>query len=297
MARQHILVTGSHRSGSTWVGRVIERSSKIRYVQEPFNLVIEKYRHPFPNQFECLRGRTKEEQRKVRSYIRSFYVIWHWRNFRRIFRVRSFKDLKKFVADQKNRLIKRTLMKDPLALLSADWIDDTFHWKTIVLIRHPAAFVASLKVKDWTFNFKYFLDQNNLMQQSLQPFAADIRDQVANRGDIISQGILLWNCLYTRVRQYEEEFKDSWYFVKHETLSMDPMNEFEKIFKYLDLKMEPSVRSYIEKSTTSMETLKLARDSKKNVHTWKERLTEEEISRIKEGTRMVWQHFYSEDDW
>src|SRR5882672_1880226 len=32
-----ILVTGAHRSGSTWVGRMIARSPTIRYIHEPFN--------------------------------------------------------------------------------------------------------------------------------------------------------------------------------------------------------------------------------------------------------------------
>ena len=34
----HILVTGSHRSGTTWVGRTIAQMPGVRYVQEPFSV-------------------------------------------------------------------------------------------------------------------------------------------------------------------------------------------------------------------------------------------------------------------
>jgi LPS sulfotransferase NodH len=33
-----ILVTGSHRSGSTWVGTMLATSPSVGYVQEPFSL-------------------------------------------------------------------------------------------------------------------------------------------------------------------------------------------------------------------------------------------------------------------
>ena len=32
-----ILVTGSHRSGSTWVGKMIASHPRVAYVEEPFN--------------------------------------------------------------------------------------------------------------------------------------------------------------------------------------------------------------------------------------------------------------------
>ncbi len=33
-----ILVTGSHRSGTTWLGKLLAASAGIGYIQEPFNL-------------------------------------------------------------------------------------------------------------------------------------------------------------------------------------------------------------------------------------------------------------------
>jgi len=36
-----ILVTGSHRSGTTWVGRILEQSGRVRYHYEPLNVIHE----------------------------------------------------------------------------------------------------------------------------------------------------------------------------------------------------------------------------------------------------------------
>ena len=33
-----ILLTGSHRSGTTWVGKIISASNSVGYIMEPFNI-------------------------------------------------------------------------------------------------------------------------------------------------------------------------------------------------------------------------------------------------------------------
>ena len=41
----------------------------------------------------------------------------------------------------------------------------------------------------------------------------------------------------------------------------------------------------------------VVRDSRKAMWTWTERLTNEEVSRVREGTEEFAQHFYSAEDW
>ena len=36
--KKPILVTGSHRSGSTWVGKILNLSNETYYINEPFNI-------------------------------------------------------------------------------------------------------------------------------------------------------------------------------------------------------------------------------------------------------------------
>jgi aspartyl/asparaginyl beta-hydroxylase (cupin superfamily) len=85
--------------------------------------------------------------------------------------------------------------------------------------------------------------------------------------------------------------------VKHEDLSIDPLDEFEKIFKFLQLNFSEEIKNKIKETTTSTINTTHKRDARQNIKTWKDRLSKEEIGRIKEETRIVWQHFYSEEDW
>jgi hypothetical protein len=67
------------------------------------------------------------------------------------------------------------LIKDPIALFAAEWLADVFGVRVVVLIRHPAAFAASLKRLNWTHPFGDFLAQPLFMRDLLAPFEEDIR--------------------------------------------------------------------------------------------------------------------------
>ena len=56
-----------------------------------------------------------------------------------------------------------------------------------------------------------------------------------NKYNIIEQGILLWNIFHSYISNLKEKHPN-WYFVTHEQLSTNPIEEFEKIFEYLNLR-------------------------------------------------------------
>lgn len=299
--KKPILVTGSHRSGSTWVGEVIAKSSKVDYIHEPFNISIKRYNQPFDHWFEFISEYCSDtHQNKVEAYLNSFIGWPNSRAWKRLFSTSSFYELYANTSDVFNfrrRFTQRTLFKDPIALASSQWIHDKFAADVVVIIRHPAAFVASIKMKDWQFDFSNFNDQKNLMSIHLSDFKSEIENASLNQPDIIETGILLWNSLYTIVRHFQENRGDNWYFAKHEDLSLHPHEEFNKIFDFLKLDFTDKVADYITKSTNATVKSKTQRNSADNIHTWKSRLNPEEIERIKKGTESVWTHFYSETDW
>ena len=92
------------------------------------------------------------------------------------------------------------LLKDPIAVFSAGWLARTFGMRVVLSVRHPAAFAASLKRLDWTFDFDHLTC----------PAVADARPARAVRweierpprvrpGDIIDQAALLWTVIYGSV--------------------------------------------------------------------------------------------------
>jgi hypothetical protein len=196
----------------------------------------------------------------------------------------------------------RPLIKDPIALFSAEWLCEKFNMNVLILIRHPAAFCSSLKIMHWQFNFDDFIKQPILLEKYLSKFEAQIRDYAEHKKDLIDQAILLWNCINHTINIYRQNHAE-WLFVRHEDLSRNPVNAFKAIYRELDLQFSQKVRTKILQSSgphnpTEQEKGKeFLRNSKENIYNWKKRLNRDEIMRIKAKTAEIASSFYSVEDW
>lgn len=200
----------------------------------------------------------------------------------------------------------RPVMKDPLALFSAEWLARRFGLDVVVMIRHPAAFASSIKVKHWSFDFNHWLRQDQLMNTLLQPFADDVRRLAARNDDLVDQAILQWRAFHHVIRGYRDRHPN-WHFVRHEDLSLDPTGGFRDLFAELGLPFTPACKQAVRASTDSenpKESREVARggdeyklNSVANVKSWRGRLTEEEVRRVRQGTQDLYRHFYSDADW
>lgn len=295
--KKNILVTGSHRSGSTWTGYVISKANKVRYIHEPFNIDLGRKNVPLTFWFEYMEGRSIEDQHKVKKYIESYYKVFHVDSIKRLRQIRKPKDIYNYFADLKGRLSDRSIIKDPIAIMSTEWLYQNYNTDVLVLIRHPAAFVASLKVKNWQFDFNNFLNQDNLMSDKLSVYKEIISEYSKEEKNVVDQGILLWNIIHDVILYYQSKYQDAWLFVKHEDLSTNPLSEFEHIFSKFNLDFSKEVKSYITETTKPEKETAMNRNSRENTKSWKNRLNEDEIAKIKSGTEKVWKSFYTEDDW
>lgn len=295
--KRNILVTGAHRSGSTWVGEVIATARGVNYIHEPFNIFLHEDTI-FDKWFEYIPGHSDNSQLKVVSYINRFVNLSFKDAVKNIMEVKSYQKrysiLKNYV---KLRLSNRQLIKDPIAVMSAEWMAKMFNLDVLVIARHPAAFSASLKMKDWQFDFNWFMAQERLMNDYLYPFKEDIQKQIKNRGDIIDQAILLWNCIYHVVHVYQKKYREDWIFIRHEDVSMNPIKEFKNIFNSLNLNWDGKVEKTILHSTLEVNSSEYHLSAKENILSWKRRLSPLEIERIKEGTKSISKYFYNEDEW
>jgi hypothetical protein len=192
---------------------------------------------------------------------------------------------------------RAVLMKDPLALLSAEWIAEECGVDVLVMIRHPAAFAGSLKVKGWTFPFEDLLDQPQLLDDHFEDYVNDIEDFAENEYDVVDQAALLWTLLYSVVRTYQNRHPD-WTYLRHEDVARNPVATFESLYDTFGLDFTDSIRQTVEahsRSSTSEDDLH--RDSSAVIRNWTERLTAREIERVRRRTELVASHFYSQDDW
>jgi hypothetical protein len=301
-----ILVTGAHRSGTTWVGRMIARSPAVRYIHEPFNpdafepgICAARFEREFT--YVCAEN-AASYQNDLRRCLELRYRFGHAIPAIRTLShaVRSLRDSGRFAISRWRRA--RPLMKDPHAVFSAEWLEETFGMDVVVMVRHPAAFVGSIKKAQWSFRFEQFLEQPLLMRRHLRAFEAEIEALAAGRADLVDQGILLWNVIYDVVRKYADRHP-GWVFVRHEDLSRNPDSVFRDLYQKLGLGYTRNVRRAINDFSGPHNPAEqhpgshIRRDSRANIWNWIHRLTADEIARIKARTQPVAGRFYTEEDW
>ena len=313
---QPILVTGSHRSGSTWVGKMLASHPQIGYIQEPFNVkhypskagicpvrFTKWYTYVKPENEASLKGEILDTFKFSYNLKAAFSNLIRPQIDCNLAKesVKIIRDYLFFEIYKRKKV--RPLMKDPIAFFSAEWLTQEFIMDTIVLIRHPAAFAGSLKVANWSFPFSHFLNQTHLMEDYLFPFREEIEQQVKSESlDIISQASLLWKIIHSVILSYQRKYSD-WIFIRYEDLALNPTSGFGNLFERINLDYPNSVKQYIEKYNTSSQSLanhnRAARkmNSSANINSWKQRLTNKEIDQVRESVEEVAKHFYSDEDW
>ena len=295
-----ILITGSHYSGSTWLGKLLSFSSDVGYIHEPFNPYFNNYRNKFNYWYTFICEENESEYKPVIQDCLHFnYHLKHelqeTNTVIDIARVlREYCIFKKY--KYQNR---RPLIKEPISLFSAAWLHETFNFHVVTLIRHPAAFVGSLKRKEASFPFEHFLEQPLLIDKYLKKYEDQIGNYVIKPPNLIEQGILLWNIFHKVILYLQNENRTQWIFKRHEDLSRNPKDEYKTLYDELGLEYTQTIESRIEKYTTSRMYVNnyVKRDSKQTIWSWKERLSKKEINLIRKETEEIAIEFYDDKDW
>ncbi len=302
---QPILVTGAHRTGTTWVGRMLSASREVAYISEPLNVMHRPgvFRAPVSKWYTLINEENESAFLPAFREMLAFrYGVW-----REIRSLRSAKDVARMGRDLSGFFrgwltSQRALIKDPFAVFSAPWFAERLNCRVVFTTRHPAGFASSLKRLNWPFDFKDLLDQPLLVRDLLEEDRAAMKS--ISMGDTLGQAALLWRVIYRSVVRMIN-LHPSFIMVRHEDLSLDPVNGFDSLYKKLGLNFTPKVKQTIlnasssgnpnELSTKKVHSVKL--DSRANIDNWKKRLSAEEIKHIRELTSDVAELCYPDADW
>jgi hypothetical protein len=302
---QPILVTGAHRSGTTWVGRMLSADRGTAYISEPLNVTHRRgmYGAKVEHWYQYITEENEE------NYLPAFQQLFNFRYhlFAELGSLRSQKDFLRMGRDLSIFLNgklrdQRVLLKDPFAVFSTPWFAQKLNCKVVITIRHPGGFASSLKRLNWAFNFRDLLDQPMLMRDHLEADRAEMEKMQAD--DIVGQSALLWRMIYRSVHATRSLFPD-FKVVRHEDLSLDPVAGYKSLYESLGLSFDDKVRDTILNSSSSENPSKLGKnrthsvklDSRANLSNWKKILTPEEIIRIRKLTEDVSHFFYSDNEW
>ncbi|NBB78935.1 MAG: hypothetical protein GVY36_05745 [Verrucomicrobia bacterium] len=287
-AAKPLLVTGMHRSGSTWVGRTLAAAPEVFYVHEPLNPDFAPHYLEQPDLPYYWKVTEAHEPRVLPAFQRLLSG-----RFPRI-DARFFRPERRFISRFPQAMTfrwaafqqKRFLIKDPFMLFNVEWFEQRFGGRVVLVTRSPLGFVTSLKARGWTFDFRHFTRQSALMDGPLVAHREAIERAAAEPPDIIEQGCLLWKVLDARIQALVQANPQR-ILSSHETLCRDPEAAFRPLFDRLDLSWSGRTRSFLRKggqaaftpSVPSGEEQDSAFDTR-----WAQRLTEAETTRIREAT-------------
>mgnify|MGYP001026425254 CR=1 FL=1 len=303
-----ILVTGSHRSGSTFVGRMLAAARHTGYMHEPLNpqLGVRGVDRWFPY---VRAGMPHEERyRGIFQRILQGRVRWKPRTSgepgpaRRLARALfGSGDRLRYLLSTRLPGRRRLIWKDPFACLASEYLHREMGLDVVILVRHPAAFAMSLARLDWSLGFKVFRDQPLLMRDYLDPVLEGMR---ASQMDIMEEASVLWRCIYTVVADYARRNPEM-VLVRLEDISMSPVERFQGLFDGFGLGMTPRVRKRIRRLTAASnpvaadtgEVHQMARSSRQLAYRWQDELDEESKALIRRRTEPLVSRFYPEDVW
>jgi hypothetical protein len=303
-----IFVTGSQRSGTSWLASVLAAGGQVAFLDEPFS---HKQRDPgqcavdFPHWFTYIGPHNGAQfAPAVGETLRLRYnlpaalgAVRRARQLRRVWR-----NWRTFAGYRRRRL--RPLVKQPTGLFMAEWLAERFGAQVLVVIRHPAGYVSSRLRLGWRHDFNDFLDQPALMATYLAPLEDEFRQCQAEAWPLLDQLALLWKALYGTVRQLQAAHPD-WLFVRYEDVAADPAGQFPLLYAALNLDYNQVASQAVAGSSAASNPGEVSvaqwktvqRHSQAAAKTWQTRLTPAEIDQIRARVAPVADLFYDEEAW
>ena len=331
-----LLVTGMPRTATSWVGKMLEASGALVYVNEPLNPQHPPGRSPgvlgadVEHAFQYI---TEENERvwlpAFRDTVRlRFHPLAEVRrNHAPYDLLRAVKYTAGFGLGRLRG--RRALLDDPYAVFAAPWLHRRVGCRVVVTVRDPVATVSSWRRLGWTPRLAELLAQPALVRDRLGRFVPELEAALAaggdGHGDGVGQASLLWRVIYGTVAAYRREI-DGLEVVRHEDLSADPVPAFQHLYDRLGLPFGPAAERAILAATSAgaggadatgirrrwaarprprpqgprsgamrwslsgrgvSKTAARRLDSRANLQVWRERLTPEEVARIRAATAEV----------
>ncbi len=308
-AARGVLVTGLPRSGTSWVGKMLEASGQVVYVNEPLNPRHPPGRSPgvldaeVTHRFQYIS--TEDDERWRRAFAGTLGLRYGFAAELR--QNRSAYDLGRAVkyatAFTLGRLRgRRALLDDPYALFSTGWLTQEMGCRAVVLVRDPVAFVGSWRTLGWQIHFHELLEQPLLVRDHLGPYVDRMRALVGSP-DWLARSCLLWEMAYDVVDRAFRHLPGV-RLVSYESLVEDPLTRFAEVYDGLGLTWSAGAADRVRAATTERDDATrgamrwslrggLSRTAFRPMgaatalSSYRSRLTPEEIDRVRELTAEV----------
>jgi hypothetical protein len=251
--RKSILIAGTARSGTTWLGDILASQIPSRVLFEPFNPdLVPEYRGF--RYFQYLRPET--ENPEFRAFAQKVFtgkIRNHWID-RQNERIRS-----------EYRLIKEIRIN-----LALKWLHNNFSEVPILfLIRHPCAVVSSRMELGWATDrdIEPFLSQPDLVTDHLTPHM----DLIKNAKTDEEKHAIIWSVSnLVPLKQFNpNEIK----IVYYENLCTLPEIELPAIFESVGQKYKASITDIVSRPSQTTRVTSAIVDGTDRLSSWRRKLS------------------------
>jgi hypothetical protein len=248
--RDPVVVTGMARSGTSWVGKLLEAGGELTYINEPLNP-----EHPPGHSPGVLKATVSHGYQYIttgneEAWLGPFRdtLALRYSVAAELRRNRSPYDLARMARYATSFLAgrvrgRRALLDDPYALLASEWLADRLGCRVVVVVRDPAAIAASWARQGWTTDLQELFGQPELVRDWLGPYRGEMEAVTAagTSQDLAGRVGLLWRLLHLVVAGYERRCPRL-QVVRYEDLAADPLPGFARLYADLGLRFGPRAR-------------------------------------------------------
>ncbi len=182
---QTIVVAGTGRSGTTWIGDVLTSCRSSVGIYEPLraNMVPEVPTNGLPGEHPCAYLRCQDENPQWRHFFRRLldgsitncWIRQEWAQESsalppKILPAGSRRKFTEIGSRFRRYRSKNCIIKEIRANLLLDWLSANFPIRVIYLVRHPCAVVGSRLRLKWNDVLGEILSQSSLVEDFLQPY-------------------------------------------------------------------------------------------------------------------------------
>jgi hypothetical protein len=258
--RRSILVAGTARSGTTWLGDLIATQIPSRILFEPFNpdLVSDYRRFRY---FQYMRPGT--ENSEFHAFAQKVFTG----------EIRN-----RWIDSQNERIISRfRLVKEIRANLALKWLHDNFPEIPILFImRHPCAVVLSRMELGWAtdHDIEPFLSQPQLMEDFLGPYSDLIRGARSSE----EKHAVIWSV--SNLVPLKQFNSNEWKVVYYENLCTQPEIELPGIFEAIGYQYSGLVVTSRNQPSQTTRSASAVVAGTNKIENWKNKLSRSQIDNV-----------------
>lgn len=303
-----ILITGSHRSGTTWIGSTLAQcTQRSHYVYEPFNPMsppgITKPR--IRSLYEYVDGgKFPEIEEAILNLGAGYFPAFGGGKIPLKDRISLVKKAIGIALSKPAR--KRPIIKSSEALLYTSFFTRNLDAHAVITVRHPAAFIVSCERMKWDFNLGHLTAQHEFSEKHLKSVKHFGSCEIPGIPERIVNNTWLWYALHSYIANLEKDIAASnrVHIIRHEDFCENPSDCFFDLFEKLGLTPKIDALEFINRQTegevgrtTSSDQHVLVRNSKKIPKAWQEILSSDTQDWIRNATEPVWREFYGTESW